>query len=89
MLSLLVLHSMYTNLHKYFIDQFISHMIQYTSGYDSRFPRKRLWFESKLVNYILFFVVVVFCLLFLVFILIFFCLIFNRIDNPPTSAFKD
>ena len=46
-------------------------MIQYSSGYGSRFPRKRSWFESKLVNYILFFVVVVFCLLFVVFILIF------------------
>ena len=41
-------------------------MIQYSSGYDSRFPPKRSWFESKLVNYILFFVVV-FCLLFVVF----------------------
>ena len=86
MLSLLVSHSMYRNLHKYFIDLFISHMIHYSSGYDFPFPHKRSWFESKLVNYILFFVVVVFCLLFVVFILIFFCLIFNRIDNLPTSA---
>ena len=71
MLSLLVSHSMYRNLHKYFIDLFTSHMIQYSSDYDSRFPRKRSWFESQLANDILIFivvvvvVVVVFCLLLL------------------------
>ena len=41
MLSLLVSHTMYRNLHRYFIDLLTSHMIQYFSGYDSRFPRKR------------------------------------------------
>ena len=32
-------------------------MIQYSSGYDSRFPRKRLCFESQLGTTILYFVV--------------------------------
>ena len=65
-LSLLVSHTMYRNLDKYFIDMLTSHMIQYYSGYDLRFPCKRSWFESQLGNSILFFVVfVVFCLLLL------------------------
>ena len=38
------------NLHRYFIDLFISHMIQYSSDYDPRYPRKQSWFESKLVT---------------------------------------
>ena len=64
MLSLLVSHTMYRNLHKYFIDLLTNHMIQYSSGYESRFPRKRPWFESQFCNTILYiFVVVVFCLL--------------------------
>ena len=81
---------MYRNLHKYFIDLLTSHMIQYSSGYDSRFPRNRSWFESQLRNTILYFVVVVFLFAFVVFILIFYCFLvfFNRIDNPPISAFR-
>ena len=91
MLSLLVSHSMYRNLHKYFIDLFISHMIQYSSGYDSRFPCKRSWFESKLVNYILFsFCCCCFLFAFRCFYFDLFSVlsVINRIDNPPTSAFR-
>ena len=89
MLSLLVTHTMNRYSHKYLIDLSISHMIQYSSDYGLRFPRKRSWFESQLGNNILFFVVVFFLFAFVVFILIFFSFfIFNRIDNPPTSAFR-
>ena len=52
MLSLLVSDTMYTNSHKYLIDLLTSHMIQYSSGYDLRFPRKGPWFESQLGNII-------------------------------------
>ena len=62
MLSLLVSHTRYRNSHKYLIDLLNIHMIQYPSGYDARFPRKRSWFESQLGNDIFFVVVVVFCL---------------------------
>ena len=86
MLSLLVTHTMNRNSHKYLIDLLISHMIQYSSGYDLRFPRKRSWFESQLGNNIYFFVV--FCLRLLFLFDIFSLFIFNRIDNPPTSAFR-
>ena len=86
MLSLLVSHTMNRNSHKYVIDLLSSHMIYYSSGYDLRFPRKRSWFESQLRN------IIFFCFLFafVVFILIFFYIffIFNRINNPPTSAFR-
>ena len=75
------------NSHNFLIDLLTSHMIQYSSGYDLRFPRKRLWFESQLGNNIYFFVVAIFLFVFVVFHFdIFF--IFNRIDNPPTSAFR-
>ena len=88
MLSLLVTHNMNRNSHKYLIDLLISHMIQYSSGYELRFPRKRSWFESQLGNNIYFllllFSVCVCCFYFD--IISFF--IFNRIDNPPTSAFR-
>ena len=64
---------MYRNVHKYFIDLFNSHMIQYSSGYGSRFPRKRPWFESQLSNTILYFVVVFsVCFFFFFFFLTFF-----------------
>ena len=62
MLSLLASHTRYRNSHNYLIDLLTIHMIQYSSGYDARFPRKRSWFESQLGNNIYFFVVVVFCL---------------------------
>ena len=73
MLSLLVSHTRYRNSHKYLIDLLTSHMIQYSSGYDARFPRKRSWFESQLGNNI-FFCCCCCCFLFafVVFILIFF-----------------
>ena len=54
MLLLLVSYTMYRNLHKYFIDLLTSYMIQYCSGYDPRFPRKRLWFEFQLGDSLLF-----------------------------------
>ena len=54
MLLLLVSHTMYRNLHKYFIDLLTSYMIQYSSGYDPRFPRKQLWFEFQLGDNLLF-----------------------------------
>ena len=90
MLSLLVTHTVNRNSHKYLIDLLIIHMIQYSSGYDLRFPRKRSWFESQFGNNIFF------LLLFLLFIVcvccfyfdIFSFFIFNRIDNPSTSAFR-
>ena len=88
MLSLLVTHTMNRNSHKYLIDLLISHMIQYSSGYDLRFPRKRSWSESQLGNniyFLLLFSVCVFCFYFDIFFIFF---IFNRIDNPPTSAFR-
>ena len=88
MLSPLVTHTMNRNSHKYLIDLLISHMIQYSSGYELRFPRKRSWFESQLGNNIyillLLFSVCVCCFYFD----IFFFFIFNRIDNPLTSAFR-
>ena len=87
MLSLLVTHTMNRNSHKYLIDLLISHMIQYCSGYDLRFPRKRSWFESQLGNNIfllLLFSVCVCCFYFDIFSFF----IFNRIENPLTSAFK-
>ena len=89
MLSLLVTHTMNRNSHKYLIDLLTSHMIQYSSGYDIRFPRKRSWFESQLCNNIYFllllFPVCVCCSYFDIFSFFF---IFNPIDNPPTSAFR-
>ena len=89
MLPLLISHTMYTNSHKYLIYHLTSHMIQYSSGYDLRFPRKRSWFESQLGNNISFllllFSVCGCCFYFDIF---FFFFIFNRIDNPPTSAFR-
>ena len=57
MLSLLVSHTMYINLHKYFIDLLSSHIIQYSNGFDFRFPHRRSWFDSQLRNTILYFVV--------------------------------
>ena len=39
MLSLLVSHTMYRNLHKCFINILTNHLKQYSSGYDPRFPR--------------------------------------------------
>ena len=88
MLSLLVTHTMNRNLHRYLIDLFPRHMIQYSSGYDLRFPHKRSWFESQLGNNI-YFCCCCFLFAFVVFILIFFpFFIFNRFDNPPTSAFR-
>ena len=54
MLSLLVIHTMNRNSHKYLIYLLISHIIQYSSGYDLRFPRKWSWFESQLGNNIYF-----------------------------------
>ena len=88
-LSLLVTHTMTRNSHKYLVDLLIIHMIQYSSGYDLRFPRKRSWFDSQLGNNIYFFVNVVFCLrLLFLFWYFFLFFIFNRIDNPPTSAFR-
>ena len=94
MLSLLVSHTMYRHLHKYFINLLTSHMIQYSSGYDSRFPRKRPWFESQLA--------ILFYILLLYFSFCFCCFYFDRffslttstirqflhIDNPPISAFR-
>ena len=64
-------------------------MIQESSGYDPCFPRKRSWFESQLGDNLLF-LFSFFFFAFVVFIFIFFFLffIFNRIDNPPTSAFR-
>ena len=50
MLSLLVTHTMNRNSHKYLVDLLTSHMIQYSSGYDLRFPRKRSPFESQVGN---------------------------------------
>ena len=89
MLSLLVTHTMDRNSHKYLIDLLPSHIIQYSSGYDLRFPRKRSWFESQLGNNIYFllllFSVCVCCFYFDIFSLVF---IFNRFDNLPTSAFR-
>ena len=86
MLSLLVTHTMNRKSHKYLIDLLISHMIQYSSGYDLRFPRKRSWFESQLGNniyiFLLLFSVCVCCFYFDIFFF------FNRIDNPSTSAFR-
>ena len=66
MLSLVISHTRYRNLHKYLIDLLTIHMIQYSSGYDSRFPRKRSWFESQLGNniYVLLFSVCVCCFYF-------------------------
>ena len=88
MLSLLLTHTMNTNSHKYLIDLLISHMIQYSSGYDLRFPRKRSWFESQLGNNI-YFLLLLFSVCFCCFYFdIFSFFIFNRIDNPPTSAFR-
>ena len=87
MLSLLVSHTRYRNSHKYLIDLLTIHMIQYSGGYDARFPRKRSWFESQLGNTIfllLLFSVCVCCFYFDRFSFF----IFNRIDNPPTSAFR-
>ena len=49
LLSPLVSHTKYRNLHKYFIDLLTRHMILYYSGYDSRFTLKRSWFECQLV----------------------------------------
>ena len=60
MLSLLVSHTRYRNSHKYLIDLLTIHMIQYSSGYDARFPRKRSWFESQLGNNIFFFLLLLF-----------------------------
>ena len=73
MLSLLVSHTRYRNSHIYLIDLLTIHMIQYSSGYDSRFPRKRSWFESQLGHNI-YFCCCCCCFLFafVVFILIFF-----------------
>ena len=64
MLSLLASHTMYRNLDKYLIDLFTSHMIQYSSGYDLRFPCKQSWFESQLGNNILFFLLLLFSVCF-------------------------
>ena len=72
MLSLLVSHTMYRNLHKYFIDLLTSYLIQYSSGYDSRFPPKRPWFESQVPQYYFIFCCCCFLFTFVVFILIFF-----------------
>ena len=89
MLLLLVSHTMYRNLHKYIIDLLTSYMIQYSSGYDPRFPRKQLWFEFQLGDDLLFIFFVVFCLLLLFSLVdLFFCFTFNRTGNPPTSAFR-
>ena len=90
MLSLLVSQTMHRNLHKYFIDLLTSYMIQYSSGYDIRFPLKRLWLESQLGNNILFiFLLLLFAVCFCCFYSdLSFFFIFNRIDNPPTSAFR-
>ena len=90
MLSLLVSHTRYRNSHKYLIDLLTIHMIQYSSGYDARFPRKRSWFESQLGNNIYFLLLL---LLFSVCVCCFYFdlfsfFIFNLIDNPPTSAFR-
>ena len=60
MLSLLVSHTRNRNSHKYLIDLLTIHMIQYSSGYDARFPRKRSWFESQLGNNIFFFLLLLF-----------------------------
>ena len=83
---------MYRNLHKYFIDLLTSHMIEYSSSYDSHLPRKRSWFESQLRNTNLYYFLVVFCLLllflFFFFLFFFFFFIFNPIDNPPISTFR-
>ena len=63
-------------------------MIQYSSGYALRFPRKRSWFESQLGNniyyFLLLFSVCVCCFYFDIFSFF----IFNRIDNQPTSALR-
>ena len=72
MLSLLVSHTRYRNSHKYLIDLLTIHMIQYSSGYDARFPRKRSWFESQLGNNIFCCCCCCFLFAFVVFILIFF-----------------
>ena len=87
MLSLLVIHTMDGNSHKYLIDLLPSHMIQYSSGYDLRFPRKRSWFESQLGNNIFFLLLFSVCVCCFYFYIFSFC-IFNRFDNPPTSAFR-
>ena len=71
MLSLLVFHTRYRNSHKFLIDLLTIHMIQYSSGYDARFPRKRSWFDSQLGNNI-YFCCCCFLFAFVVFILIFF-----------------
>ena len=55
LLSPLVSHTKYRNLHKYFIDLLTRHMILYYSGYDSRFTLKRSWFECQLVIFFFFF----------------------------------
>ena len=87
MLSLLVSHTRYRNSHKYLIDLLTIHMIQYSSGYDSRFPRKRSWFESQLGNNIYFLLLLLFSVCVCCFYFdLFSFFIFNRVDNPPTSA---
>ena len=90
MLSLLVSHTRYRNSHKYLIDLLTIHMIQYPSGYDARFPRKRSWFVSQLGNNIYFLLLLLFsvCVCCFYFDLFFSFFIFNRIDNPPISAFS-
>ena len=72
MLQLLVSHTRYRNSHIYLIDLLTIHMIQHSSGYGARFPRKRSWFESQLRNNIHFFCCCCFLFAFVVFILIFF-----------------
>ena len=89
MLSLLVSHMRYRNSHRYLIHLLTSHMIQYSSGYDLRFPRKRSWFESQPGNNIYFllllFSVCICCFYFYIFFFFFIC---KRIDYPPTSAYE-
>ena len=85
MLSLLVSHTKYRNSHKYLIDLITIHMIQYSSGYDARFPRKRSWFESQLGNNI--FCCCCFLFAFVVFILIFFPFLSLCYEMDKTSIF--
>ena len=74
MLSLLVSHTRNRNSHKYLIDLLSIHMIQYSSGYDARFPRKRSWFESQLGNNIFFLLLFSVCVCCFYFDLFFFFL---------------
>ena len=88
MFSLLVTHTMNRNLHKYLINLLTSHMVQYSSGYDLRFPDKRSWFESQLGNNIYFFLLLFSVCVCCFYFDIFSFFILNPIDNLPTSAFR-